>query len=119
MLKVNPQAIVHLSKLNRAVLQATGKKYGISEEKGLISLLQFVKDNPNEAYQDIFQKFLGALSEEEAYSFGLAYDDTDNLIPAGTDSAAEHTYYRGSKVQKDSQATKAKKKKLNYRGIRQ
>lgn len=65
MVRFSPQSIMQLAKLNRAVQKVTGVKYSIGEEDELESLLRYVQDNPNEAFNDLFRSFVDGLTSAE------------------------------------------------------
>lgn len=65
MISFNPQSIMQLAKLNRAVHKVTGTKYAIGDEGELASLLLYVQDNPNEAFNELFRVFVDGLTSAE------------------------------------------------------
>lgn len=65
MVRFNPQSIMQLAKLNRVVHKETGHKYAIGEQSDLESLISFVQDNPNQAFDDVFREFVESLTESE------------------------------------------------------
>ncbi len=121
MLKLNPQAILHLSKLNRMVLRVKGVRHGIAEEKGILELLKYVHDNKDSVYQSIYADFLRALSDDERASLNQEMSLDKSLIAEPEASVPEQkssepkpdapveyktVYYRGVKKQVPIDPTK-------------
>jgi hypothetical protein len=106
MLSINPKAILQLSKLQRAVLRTKGVRYGIAEEKGILELLQYVKENRDEAYNDFYQEFVSVLTPEEKLGLSLVKVSVVTAdLPTQTAEPTVETpnmrtfYYRGVKTQ--------------------
>ena len=119
MLKINPQAIMHLAKLNRVVLQKKGIKYGIGEESGILELLKYVRENPDEDFNESYSKLVSALSEEERDSLGIAAENAAadaNDSGADGDGKTKEVMYRGNKVSVKVSDGDNAKKKMSYRG---
>lgn len=78
MLSISPKSIIHLAKLQRAVLRVNGVRYSISEEKGLLELLKFVQTNPDANYDALYQAFVDALTPEEKMALQLTQSNQSN-----------------------------------------
>jgi hypothetical protein len=120
MLSISPKSIIHLAKLQRAVLRVNGVRYSISEEKGLLELLKFVQTNPDASYDALYQSFVNELTPEEKMALQLTQSNQfiksnpasrqEPSIPTPsaptTPTAGTARYYRGVKIQGDDETGK-------------
>ncbi len=110
MFSISQKGILQLVKLQRAVLQARGIRYSISEEKGIVELLQYVQENREAAYDALYQLFVDELSLDEKIGLNLAKANntvttsntvtisvlTDDVLPSASGVAM---HFRGVKTQ--------------------
>jgi hypothetical protein len=111
MLSISPKSIIHLAKLQRAVLRVNGVRYSIAEEKGLIELLRYVQVNPDPRYYDLYKSFVNELTSDEKIALNLTQSNRNEpniliqpsqpTLPSSTAGTAR--YYRGVKIQSDDE----------------